>query len=102
MNKYFNDKEHTYAAIVEILRIYKGLTKDEVFQILKDKDCRYLFFLLIKKYRCFDLKLLKRDLPSINKNKLQNNIKKAEEKLLFNKKIRNMYFEAEDLMDKIK
>lgn len=102
MNKYFNNKEQTYAAIIDILCDYKGLTKDELFEILKDKDCRYLFFLLIKKYGCFDLELLKKDLPSISKNKLQNNIKKAEEKLLFNKKIRSMYFEAEDLMDKIK
>jgi hypothetical protein len=102
MNKYFNNKEKAYYAIIDILREYKGLTKNELFQILKDNDCRHLFFLLIKKYGCFDLELLKKDLPSISKNKLNNNIKRAEEKLLFNKKIRNMYFEAEELIDKIK
>lgn len=99
MNKYFNNKTQTYSAIIDILCQYKGLSKEQLFNVLKDKDCKHLFFLLIKKYGCFDLKMLKKDIPSINKIKLENNIKKAEQKLLLNSKIRNMYFEAENLID---
>lgn len=102
MNKYFGDKSQIYATIIDILCSYKGFTRDELFQILKDNECKYLFFLLIKKYECFDLNLLKKDLPSLNKNKLNANIKRAEKKLLFNRKVRYMYFEAENLIDKIK
>jgi hypothetical protein len=102
MNKYFNNKKKLYMTIVEILCEYKGLTKDDLLKILKDKNCKYLFFLLIKKYECFDLDILKEDLPNINKSKITNNMKRAEKKLLFNRKIRDMYFEAENLIDKIK
>lgn len=99
MNKYFNNKSDTYAAIIEILSKYKGLNKDELLKILKDKECKYLFFLLIKKYQCSNLEILKKDFPSINKNKLENRTKAAEKKLLINKKIRTMYFEAENLIN---
>ncbi|MBV4418773.1 ribose-5-phosphate isomerase [Clostridium tyrobutyricum] len=100
--KYFNDKTQTYSAIIDILCEYKGLSKEQLFNVLKDKDCKHLFFLLIKKYECFDLDMLKKDIPSINKIKLENNINQAQKKLLLNRKIRNMYFEAEDLLDRAK
>lgn len=102
MNKYFIDKEARYVAIIDILRKYKGLTENDLLEILKDKECKYLFFLLIKKYKCFDVEMLQKDLPFINETNLEGNIKKAKENLLFNKKIRDMYFEAENLIDKIK
>lgn len=102
MNKYFNSKVYKYDVIIEILSRYKGLNKDELFQILKDNECKYLFFLLIKKYECSNLEILKKDFPSINENKLKNGMKAAEKKLLINKKIRNMYFEAESLIDNVK
>ena len=57
---------------------------------------------MIVKYGCFDLDMLKKDIPSINKIKLENNINQAQKKLLLNRKIRNMYFEAEDLLDRAK
>jgi hypothetical protein len=101
MQKYFSGKEEKYEKIIELLCNYKGLNRTELFKILKDQECKYLFFLLIKKYGCDDETMLKKDFPFVNKSKIINNLKKAEEKLLLNRKIRNMYFEAENLIEKI-
>ncbi|MHC6181286.1 ribose-5-phosphate isomerase [Clostridium sp. JNZ X4-2] len=101
MRKYFNDKEKVYSKIIDILCKYKGLTKEEMFEILKDESCRYLFFLLVNKYECYDLEILRKDFPSVKGNNMKNNIKRAEKKLLLNKRIRDMYFEAEEVIDKV-
>ncbi|AZV55291.1 ribose-5-phosphate isomerase [Clostridium sp. AWRP] len=100
--KYFRNKEEVYTKIIKILCEYKGLSRKHMFKILKNESCRYLFFLLIKKYECCDMELLKKDFPSVNSKNVKRNIKRAEEKLLFDKKIREMYFEAEDIINKVK
>ncbi len=102
MNKYFINKEEKYEKIIELLCRYKGLSREELFKILKDQECRYLFFLLIRKYNCYDIGTINKDFPSMNKNNIGMNFKKAEEKLLLNKKIREMYFEAENIIEKVK
>jgi hypothetical protein len=101
MQGYFSDKEENYQKIIDLLCKYKGLSRSELFKILKDQECKHLFYLLIKKYGCADLEMIQKDLPSVNKSKIKNNLKKAEEKLMLNRKIRNMYFEAEDLIEHI-
>lgn len=100
MKKYFTDKEKMYEKIINILCEYRGLNKDELFKILKDNECRHLFFLLIRKYGCDDMEMIKKDFPSVNRSSIRNNFRKAEEKMLLNRKIRNMYFEAEDVINK--
>ena len=99
LRKYFNDKEKVYSKIIDILCKYKGLSRNELLNILKDESCKYLFFLLVNRYGCYDLDTLKKDFPSVNRNNMKNNIRKAEKKLLLNKRIRDMYFEAEELID---
>ncbi|CAB1254065.1 ribose-5-phosphate isomerase [Clostridium sp. MT-14] len=101
MRRYFNDKEKVYSKIIEILCKYKGLDRKKLLEILKDESCKYLFFLLVNKYECYDLDVLKKDFPSVNRNNMKNNIRKAEKKLLLNKRIRDMYFEAEELIDRV-
>lgn len=101
MERYFANKEEKYERIINLLCKYKGLNRDELFKIFKDQECRYLFFLLIKKYGCDDMGILKKDFPSVNKTKINSNLKKAEKKFLLNRKIRNMYFEAGDLIEKV-
>jgi len=101
MHKYFSDKEEKYEKIIDLLCKYKGLNREKLFKILKDQECKYLFYLLIKKYGCDDnMTIMQKDFPTVNKNRIRNNFKKAEEKLLLNRRIRNMYFEAEDLIEK--
>lgn len=101
MSKYFNNKREQYEKIINILCEYKGINREELFEILKDKECKYIFFLLIKKYRCDDMKIIQKDFPNINSKNINMNFKKAQEKILLNRKIRNMYFEAEDVIEKI-
>lgn len=101
MQKYFSNKEEKYERIINLLCKYKGLSREDLFKILKDEECKYLFYLLIKKYGCDNnMGIIQKDFPTVNKNRIRNNFKKAEEKLLLNRKIRNMYFEAEDMIEK--
>lgn len=99
--KYFIDKEKQYERIIEMLCKYKGIKREELYRILKDKECRYVLFLLLKKYNCVVLENLDRDFSIDNKRKVNYNIEKAEEKLLLNKKVREMYFEAETAIERI-
>ncbi|GAA0744199.1 hypothetical protein [Clostridium oceanicum] len=98
---YFSNNKK-YEIIIELICKYKAVSKKELISILKDDDCGYLLFLLLRKYNCIDLKLLKRDFNIENKKELYIYIEKAEKELLTNKKIRNMFFEAEDIIDNIK
>lgn len=101
MQKYFSNKEEKYERIINLLCKYKGLSREDLFKILKDEECKYLFYLLIKKYGCDNnMGIIQKDFPMVNKNRIRNNFKKAEEKLLLNRKIRNMYFEAENMIEK--
>ncbi|AWI07634.1 hypothetical protein [Clostridium drakei] len=101
MSKYFNDKREQYEKIINILCEYKGISREKLLEILKDKECKYLFFLLIKKYGCDDMKMIQQDFPSINTKNINSNFRKAREKILLNTKIRNMYFEAENILESI-
>ncbi|AYD39182.1 ribose-5-phosphate isomerase [Clostridium fermenticellae] len=100
MKGYFEDKGVKYERIIEILCRYKNIGRGELMEILKDKECKYLLFLLVKKYRCCDMNMLIRDFPDMDKKNMKNSMRKAEEKLLINKRIRDMYFEAEELIEK--
>ncbi|WP_315116636.1 hypothetical protein [uncultured Clostridium sp.] len=97
--KYFNSEIH-YDKIIELLCGYKGIKKEELVEILVDEECKYLLFLLLKKYNCVDIERLKKDFQIKSGNKVKNDLEKAEEKLMFNKRIRDMYFEAENILEK--
>lgn len=86
--------------IIEILCKYMNISKDEMFKILKDKECRYILFLLLKKYRCLDIDVINNYFPNYSKKSLNYNYKKAEEKLFINREFRRMYFEIEDDIEK--
>lgn len=98
--KYFSDKEERYERIINLLCRYKGIDTEKLYCILKDEECRYVFFLLIKKYNCVDSDNLKKDFSVYSTKKINYNIKKAQQKLLLNKKIRDMYFEAENVIER--
>lgn len=98
----FKNKENTYKRIIGILCEYMGINSSELIKIMKDKECRYILFLLLKKYDCIDMGNLNRDFLINSKKKITSNLRKAEEKMLINKRIRDMYFEAENIMEKYK
>lgn len=93
-------KEDKYIKILETICEIKGIREGELFKILKDRDCKYLLFLLLKKYRCDDIEMLHRDFSIESKKSVNYNLKKAEEKFFINKEFRDMYFQAENIIDK--
>ncbi|MCM0649766.1 ribose-5-phosphate isomerase [Clostridium swellfunianum] len=100
MDKFFK-KEDKYATILDVICSIKGISHEELFKILKDRESKYLLFLLLKKYRCTDMDVLNRDFSIDSKKSISYNMKKAEEKFFINKEFRDMYFEAEGIIEKV-
>ncbi|WP_027632628.1 hypothetical protein [Clostridium hydrogeniformans] len=84
-----------YLTIINFLCKYNDIDEEEIFKILKDKECRYLLFLLLKKYDCDDKKTLNEFFPERSKRGFTYDFKKAEEKFLVNRDLRKKYFELE-------
>ena len=67
------------------------IRNEELITLLKDKECKYLFLLLLNEYGCLEKdKLINESMFSSN-NSINYNLKKAEEKLLINKQFRSNY-----------
>jgi hypothetical protein len=96
----FISKDDKYIKILETICTIKGISREQLFQILKDRESRYLLFLLLKKYKCTDIEVLSRDFSIESKKSISYNLKKAEEKFFINKEFRDMYFEAEGIVGK--
>ncbi|MCM8709714.1 ribose-5-phosphate isomerase [Clostridium sp. SYSU_GA19001] len=94
------NKEDKYIKILEVICQIKGINKEEQVKILKDRECKYLLFLLLKKYKCTDIVSFQKDFSIESKKYINYNIKKAEEKFFINKEFRDMYFEAENIINK--
>lgn len=91
-----------YDSIIKLLCKYKGLSEYEMMKIMRDNECRYLLFLLLRKYNCIETENLKKDFNINDYEGICNNIEEAEKKLLLNRKIRDMFFEAGKILDNIK
>lgn len=91
-----------YENIISVICKIKGITKEELYKILKDKDCKYLLFLLLNKNKCINIDFINRDFSINSKRIVNNNIRKAQEKLLINREFREIYFGLQDELDKIR
>lgn len=67
---------------------------------LKNKECRYILLLLLKEFRCLDKEKIKKELSIKTNKSIDNNLKRAEEKLLINKEFREKYFYLEKKIGK--
>jgi hypothetical protein len=94
------NKDDKYMKILDTICLIKGISREQLIQILKDRESKYLLFLLLKKYNCTDLEILNRDFSIESKKSISYNMKKAEEKFFINKEFRDMYFEAEGIVGK--
>ncbi|HCW04011.1 MAG TPA: ribose-5-phosphate isomerase [Clostridium sp.] len=90
-----------YEKIINIICKYKGITKEELGKILKDKECKYLLLLLLENYKCMDLKQMEEDLQILSKRSIKYNVKKAEEKFFINKGFREKYLEVEEIAKEV-
>ena len=93
--------ENKYDKILSVICDYKGITREELICVLKDKNYKYLLLLFLKKYKCFDLAKLKEDFSIENKKSIKYSCKKAEEKFFVNREFRELYFEMEEMISKI-
>lgn len=89
-----------YDKIIEIICSMNDINKDELFKILKDKELKYLFFLLLKKHNCDDAAKIRKDFSITSKRTINYNVRKGQEKFLINKEFRETYFEIEKNLKK--
>lgn len=92
--------DNKYEKIIGFMCTYKNVSREELFKILKDKKCKYILLLLLKKYRCSDIHMINGYFPDYSKRALSYGFKKAEEKLFINKDFRDEFFEVEDYIEK--
>jgi len=95
-----NSNLDKYDKVIEVLCRAKGINKEELFRLLKDKECKYMMFLLLKKYKCVDLEKLSKDFSIESKKTINYNFKKAEERFFVSKEFRDMYFDLEEIVEK--
>jgi hypothetical protein len=93
--------EERYLKIIEFICIYKGINKEELVKLLKDRESKYLLLLILETYRCADLERISRDFSKVSTKSLKYNLKKAEEKFFVNKEFRDRYLEIEEMIKKI-
>lgn len=87
--------EEKYFRIIKQICDSNDISKEELLEMLQEKDMKYLYILFLKKYDCWNEKELKEVLRVKTRRSIHYNYKKAEEKLLINKKFRDKYFEIE-------
>ncbi|MFD3158274.1 ribose-5-phosphate isomerase [Haloimpatiens sp. FM7330] len=91
--------EDRYNIIIQTICEMNGISKEELFKILKDTNCKYMLFLLLKKYHCENIQRFNKDFKIKNRNVIGYETKKAKEKFLINKYFRDLYFEADDIIE---
>ena len=91
-------KSIDYEKIIEAICEVKGIKRYELLRVLKDKECKYVLFLLLKKYKCQDVESAYKDFLISSKRAAIYGSKKAEERFFINKEFREMYFEIEDIL----
>jgi len=69
--------------------------------ILKKKENKYLFFLLLRNYKCLDKEKLKKLIEKVSDRSINYSLNKGEEKLLVNKQFRDNYIRVEEIIDEI-
>lgn len=87
--------------VLNVLSVHLGIELKELRSNLKQKENKYIFLLLLKRFNCFENDRIKEILELISDKSLRNNINKAEEKFLINKEFRRKYCEIEEGINKI-
>ena len=93
-------KNINYEKIIEAICYVKGIKSHESLKILKDRECKYVLFLLLKKYKCGDEESAYKKFLISNKRAVNYGLKKAEERFFINKEFRDRYFEIENILDR--
>lgn len=92
--------KNRYENIIKLLCEYKGISTNELYKLLKDKNYKYIFCLLLKKYG-YNFEEFQGEKPILTKRAVSYNYKRAQEMFLINRDFREMYFEIDDELRKI-
>lgn len=87
--------------IISVLSSYLGEDFEEIKNIIKKKENRYLLLLLLKNYKCLNREEIKLMFNISSEKSVNYNIKKAEEKFLINRDFREIYFKIEKYLEQI-
>ncbi|MBP1890651.1 hypothetical protein J2Z53_002260 [Clostridium moniliforme] len=90
-----------YFKIIEEICAFNNVSREEIIEMFKEKEIRYLFILFLKKYNCWSEENIKYLLKVKTSKSINYNYRKAEEKLLINKKFRDKYFEIEKKINSV-
>lgn len=85
-----------YLKILKLVAYYNDISDENIIQLLKDKESKYLLLLLLKKYKCINKEKIMEVFKYKSSRSINYNIKKAEQKFLVNKSFREKYFEIEE------
>ena len=91
-------KSIDYEKIIEAICEVKGIKTNELLKILNDRECKYILFLLLKKYRCGNVESAYKDFLISHKRAVSYGSKKAEERFFINKEFRETFFEIEEIL----
>ena len=89
-----------YLVILKIIAQFYGIDDKEMYLIMKRRECKYLLLLLMRKFNCLDKEIIKEQLKLKSDRTINNNIAKAEEKLLMNREFRDDFFCLEERIEK--
>ena len=87
--------ESEYLKILKIICKYYGIDKEEILELLKNKENRFLLILILKNNNCLIDYKLTSILGIESGRSIKNTIRKAEEKFLINSYFRKKYLELE-------
>lgn len=85
-------KIERYRIIIEVLCRHYEMSDLDLMTLLRNKECKHLFLLLLSEYGCLEKEKLVSELMFSSNRSINYNLKKAEEKLLINKQFRDNYF----------
>lgn len=91
---------NNYNRVLDILIQYYGISYAEFYDMLRTKENKYLFLLLLKEFRGLNKDDINKQSISLSYRSLIYNLRKAEEKLLVNKEFREDYFTLQEKVEK--
>ena len=91
-------KSIDYEKIIEAICEVKGMKTYKLLKILEDRECKYILFLLLKKYRCRNVESAYKEFLISHKRAVSYGSKKAEEQFFINKEFREMFYEIEKVI----
>lgn len=87
--------------VTEVMCKNLNMESEDLNNILRKKENKYLYFLLLKNYKCLDKEKLEELIDKVSNRSINYHLSKGEEKLLINKEFRENYLRVEEIINEI-